>query len=295
MWLTLGSDHYVVNHGVRDVVQRLSAHTPPQNIHLSTPISSITQDAQHPHLVSVKSGSHVFEGFSHVVLATEAIHAAPILESYRDALGTASPSHNQFIGEQIDCLRKFSYIPTIVINHTDDTLLPDNVADRRELNFMALDPRFRHNPDPSELDDSSTYKGPETYTMATQILPRPKGYPDHLPPVYQTTNPIVSPKPGRILSVSRLLRAIVTLESKVALQDLIKETGIKWWQTAGQGEARLGRLQGRAHDADPSFWLCGSYAYSGIPLLEGCVVSARTIVEQGILASEGIKVTRQPW
>ena len=38
----------------------------------------------------------------------------------------------------------------------------------------------------------------------------------------------------------------------------------------------------------PDVWLWGGYAQCGIPLLEGCVVSARNVVEQGVWASEGV-------
>ena len=66
------------------------------------------------------------------------------------------------------------------------------------------------------------------------------------------------------------------------------------WGCAGQGGGLLeplqgaGRLEDTAADCVPGIWFCGSYAYCGIPLLEGCVVSARNVVEQGIWVSEGI-------
>jgi len=51
----------------------------------------------------------------------------------------------------------------------------------------------------------------------------------------------------------------------------------------------LGPLQGAMVGEDgPRIWMCGAYAYCGIPLLEGCVVSGRNVVEKGILAHEGV-------
>ena len=43
----------------------------------------------------------------------------------------------------------------------------------------------------------------------------------------------------------------------------------------------------------PKFGYAG-HAHSGIPLLEGCVVSARNVVEQGVLKSEGIRWAHKP-
>ena len=45
----------------------------------------------------------------------------------------------------------------------------------------------------------------------------------------------------------------------------------------------------------PGLWLCGSYASAGIPLLEGCVASARNVVEQGVYAAEGVPPGAAPW
>ena len=131
--------------------------------------------------------------------------------------------------------------------------------------------------------------------MATHVLPKASG-------VYQTTNPIISPAKDSILSVARLERAIVTPESKVALGMLWSENQKRggWkWGCAGQDRGVLGVLQGAgalsADSADagerdkvPGIWLCGSFVHCGIPLLEGCVVSATNVVEQGIWKCEGI-------
>ena len=127
--------------------------------------------------------------------------------------------------------------------------------------------------------------------MATHILTRPKGYPADKPQLYQTTNPIIEPKKDSLLSVATLERAIVTMESKKALALLSVSETQRWWQCSYQATTRLGELQGAgslANGNHPGIWICGSYAHSGIPLLEGCVVSARNVVEQGILKSEGV-------
>lgn len=83
------------------------------------------------------------------------------------------------------------------------------------------------------------------------------------------------------------------------------------WGTSGSDGGALGCLQGAgkvlplppdSEDTErekdgverkviqdvPGIWICGSYAHAGIPLLEGCVVSARNVVEQGIWVCEGV-------
>lgn len=269
--------------GVRDVVSRLTSEI--RNIHISSPISAIRADPEDPALATIQcntaGGTTVYTGFHHIIFGTQANHAVPILASYLSSLPLNSPQR-QPVEEQIRCLRKFQYRPTIVINHTDGTLVPDTAKDRRDLNLICLDtkgPNLSWETVPSNCV-------PPSYTMATQVLPPPVHYPSHLPAVYQTTNPILEPRDDSILSVARLERAVLNAEAKHALSGLYQETGRKWWQCAVQCAGGLGPLQGAgklsniAEEAKgPGIWICGSYAYAGIPLLEGCVVSARTVVQ----------------
>jgi hypothetical protein len=139
---------------------------------------------------------------------------------------------------------------------------------------------------------------PSTYTMATHVLPRPEGYPVVLPTVYQTTNAFIPPQKDSILSVSSLERAVLTLESKEAIRGLCKPGEQKWGECPTEARCKLGELQGAGRlerSAVPGIWICGSYAYLGVPLLEGCVVSSRNVVEQGILRSEGLMLDEVPW
>ena len=61
----------------------------------------------------------------------------------------------------------------------------------------------------------------------------------------------------------------------------------------------VGPLQGAARrelgGSAAGLWVIGSYAHRGIPLLEGCVVSAREVVERGVLRCEGGSVHGSPW
>ncbi|KAI3622590.1 nad fad-binding protein [Moniliophthora roreri] len=298
VWLTLGTSHYVAKNGVREVVLKLASRIP--HIHLSSSISSIEMDRRNQRLVSIHcttSGGHkIHSGFHHIIFATQAHRAIPILKAYISSLPPSTNGHHmQLVHDQIACLQHFKYQHAIVVNHTDGSLVPDNVKDRRELNIIAHSSRsVPSKTEKKEEDWEYSVCMPPSYTMATHSLPSPKGYSHHLPPVFQTTNPIVEPRNERILSVARLERAVLTLPSKEALKGLHSQTrGL-----SGYGHGRLGPLQGAGKIIDascgPGIWICGSYAYSGIPLLEGCVVSARNVVEQGVWICEGTK-RKIPW
>lgn len=307
IWLTLGTHHYVVANGVRDAVTRLSSNI--RHIHLSSPISSIHPDPHSPHLAMIHcataGGIEIHTGFHHIIFATQASRAVPLLASYASSLqGPDAVQQRLAVEEQIRCLRTFEYRTTIVINHTDGTLMPDDARDRRDLNLIYTDQEETDdtltNARPMTVGDVPTPAlcVPPTYTMATHVLPRPKGYPVHSPAVYQTTNAIIPPREDSILSVAKLERAVLTVHAKEALKGLYREEGRRWWQCAGQAESRLGGLQGAGRlgsEQGPGIWICGSFAYAGIPLLEGCVVSARNVVEQGVWRCEGITSSNPPW
>ncbi|KAK0232813.1 splicing factor, Prp19-binding domain-containing protein [Armillaria fumosa] len=292
IWLTLGTHHYVVVDGIRDVVGRLVSTV--RNVHLSHLISSIEADPDDPDLVSVNctnaDGPKTYSGFHHIIFATQANRAVPLLSSYASSLPDKKGIRREAVKEQMRCLEKFTYHSTLVINHTDETLLPDDTRDHRDLNLI-----YTRTGASIPTKTLSPRCLPSSYTMATHVLPRPPGFPAHLPAVFQSTDPIIEPREGRILSVARLERAVLTLESKQALKELYHAEGKTWWR--GPREEALGRLQGagRLRDGGPGIWVCGSFAYPGIPLLEGCVVSARLVVEQGLYKSEDVRVKHPPW
>ncbi|KAG5646861.1 hypothetical protein DXG03_001937 [Asterophora parasitica] len=275
--------------------------TAPEEDVLRHPVEEflVSRDAQDQNLAAIHcdtpQGTISHTGFHHIIFATQASRAIPLLSTYRDSLGRQDPKR-QIVEAQLRCLQAFEYRDTIVVNHTDSTLLPDHPRDQRELNLICMD-RDSQGKDTAK-DDWSVTTVPSSYTMATHVLRPPKGYPKHLPAVYQTTNPIVPPMEDTILSVAKLERAVVTGKSKEALKGLYREEGRRFWQCASQGTYRLGELQGAGRLKDvggPGLWICGSFAYAGIPLLEGCVVSARAVVEQGVRTSEGVESTLAPW
>jgi microfibrillar-associated protein 1 len=248
-------------------------------------------DPNDPRVVSIecatKTGTKTHHGFHHIVFATQASRVGPLLSSYAASLPPDAPARHAVMA-QIQCLEEFHYIRTIVINHTDasSALLPPDPRDRRDLNLVTAAPS------PGEAAPWSPHRVSPAYTMATQILAPPPALKAELAvPVFQTTNPFVPVHDDRILSVATLERAVLAMPAKNALRGLCRETRRKWWQSAAEAECTLGELQGagrRESDAGPGVWLCGSYAYVGIPLLEGCVVSARNVY-RGICESEGVR------
>jgi microfibrillar-associated protein 1 len=249
--------------------------------------------------LTISSNGEVAEhsGFHHIVFATQAPAAASILTTYLDSLPEYLAHRKEKILPLIQCLKTFETRPSVVINHTDDSLLPDHDRDIRELNLITATSRtsLGTTPDSKAIP---LFHVPETYTMATQVLRRPKEYSRAQPHVFQSTNPIISPRQESIMSIAKLERAVVTKESKKSLGLLSEEKSRKWWQCPYQTHTRPGPLQGCRPFSEPTapgIWVCGAFAHSGIPLLEGCVVSARNIVEQGILETEGIKWKGEPW
>ncbi|KAG2023210.1 hypothetical protein CC2G_000888 [Coprinopsis cinerea AmutBmut pab1-1] len=293
VWLGLGQDHFVLTNGVQEVVSRLSSEL--ENIHVNSAIVSLSADPANPRLISIEcerpDGTRfTHHGFSHIVLATQASRAVPLLGCYARSLPIEATAQRHALEEQIRCLRTFKYCSTIVVNHTDDTLLPSVAQDRRDLNLISSNW--------DEDSEDSEFCVPSTYTMATHMLPRPEGYPSFLPSVYQTTNPFIPPQKDTVLSVSSLERAVLTPESKQALRGLCKPKRKWWWECPTETRCELGELQGAGrleNESTPGIWICGSYAYLGVPLLEGCVVSSRNVVEQGILKSEGLQLREDPW
>ncbi|KAJ7239038.1 hypothetical protein B0H12DRAFT_1025418 [Mycena haematopus] len=289
VWLTFGTHHYVIIKGVRDAVARLTLNV--KHIRLSSRIVGVHADPSDSHVASIEcatKGNTTFHGFHHIVFATQANRVPPLLSSYAASLPPDSLARHAVMA-QINCLDEFHYIRAIVINHTDDSsaLLPPDPRDRRDLNLITAAPSATEPSSPW-----SPHRVSPAYTMTTHILVPPPALKDEVAvPVFQTTNPFVHVREDRILSVATLERAVLTMPAKDALRGLCHETRRAWWQSSAEAECSLGSLQGagrRESDARPGIWLCGSYAHVGIPLLEGCVVSARNVY-LGICESEGIR------
>ncbi|KAF9535769.1 splicing factor, Prp19-binding domain-containing protein [Crepidotus variabilis] len=297
IWLTFGTHHYIVQGGVCAVVNRLTNNL--RAIHLSSPIQCIRPDPKNKACLSITCDIdgelEDHHGFHHIIFATQAPAAAGLLSTYLDALPTHLEHRSEKVELLVDCLQSFESRPSIVINHTDGSLLPDDLRDVRELNLISAattGASYLIKSGPSH----PLYSSP-SHSMATHILRRHPAYPKDKPTVYQSTNPLLPPRKDAILSVGKLERAVVTMKSKRALSGLCEEESKQWWQCPYQAKTRLGPLQGARPTSEPDapgIWFCGSYAYLGIPLLEGCVISAQNVVEQGIFKDEEIRWEEVP-
>ena len=232
IWKTHFTSHYVVSHNIRDAVARMTRPLPTENIHLSSTITALRLDPREPSTTEITyetiNGTAVASGFHHIIFATQANNGIPILESYATSLPLKSPQR-QYIDAQIACLRRFKYTRTVVVNHTDETLIPSEPQDQRDLNLVCAQP------DVPDYSSSHSNCVPPNYTMATHIIqcppPPSSGYPTKrslspLPPqyvVYQTTNPIIPPRKECILSTAVIERAVLTADSKIAQRELMTE------------------------------------------------------------------------
>ena len=261
---TFGSSHYVVATGVQQVVALLSAPLNPSHIHLSSSITSMS-----PSPSSTSSTRLIFSStspaldFDHVVLATQANQAAVLLRLLRDTLPSASLQKAE--QGRIDALGSFEYTKSLVVNHRDSSLLPSNAHDRRDLNLASFAPGVE--------DQGTKHTLPSTAIQSTHIISRTH---PHLGPaceLLQTTNPIVRVDPSLVLSETWYERAKVTRGSKAVLPRFLLD-GAKS-RRKKEGVTRRGDLQGQR-----GIWLVGSWCARGIPLLEGCVVSAERAVLQ---------------
>ncbi|KAF9983897.1 hypothetical protein BGZ65_001311, partial [Modicella reniformis] len=107
----------------------------------------------------------------------------------------------------------------------------------------------------------------------------------------QTTNPLYPPRPETVISSAWFERAIVNPASMRVVDelDLLMEQQTTRWIDRNSGLAVHGQKEDEqgwtSMSASDRVWFVGSYAYPGIPLLEGSVASAAQVVDR-ILAAE---------
>jgi hypothetical protein len=283
----LYNESYIVAHGVEAVVKQLIA--PVKHIHLGTEIVTmepVFQGEDVDPLIRVVDANGQSYVFDHIIFATQGNQALQLIQRYKESLlrseqqdgGTVERIVCQ-LEDQMSTLSRFKYDTSLVINHKDTTLLPRDRSSWRALNMAVLDKSIKL----KDTHNADIIPYPHDTTMTTHILNMTHADMDHDTFYLQTTNPIASPKPDSILSVSWFQRATVTLDSKEALKDLFCSS------TTHHSEKTLGDRQGKAR-----LWFIGSYAWTGIPLLEGCVVSAEKVVVEGIGQREGLDVV-VPW
>ncbi|KAJ3218602.1 hypothetical protein HDU67_004906 [Dinochytrium kinnereticum] len=242
-----------VSNGIDKVCTGLSSPFR-KNIHLSSSISHITRNPLTKKYTlhvssptSPSSPSPFPREFDHVVFATQANQCAAILDRSK---GIATGA--------VGVLKKFPYERSLVVCHTDHTVMPADKAHWRCLNFGRLDPSIPSSP----LKNTSLGYDPSTVSMCTHYDMTTRQTNN----IFQTTNPVVLPDSEKILSAAWFERCVVTLDSIQAVGEL------------------------DAHQGVESVWFVGSFASHGIPLLEGCVTSAARVLK-GISETVG----REGW
>jgi Flavin containing amine oxidoreductase len=148
-------------------------------------------------------------------------------------------------------LSKFKYIPTLVITHTDPSFIPSSASLHRDLHFQR------------PITPVASLSKLANYTQATHILHYRS---PHLTStkLYQTTNPHRLPTKGTILGQTWFERYLPSLESLKVRKEVFE-----------------GERQGAEN-----IWFVGSWVAEGVPLLEGCVVSAERVVEKLLACKE---------
>ncbi|GAA5943588.1 hypothetical protein JCM3775_005816 [Rhodotorula graminis] len=330
---TLGASHYVTDpaFGVRGIVAALARPVPPSNLHLGVEITRLERLASSPSSSSSSpSGGggdagyrlHVrtqeFETgedvdrvleFEHLVFATQADQAARLvstLASPSPGPGPGSDEHERVhvdddeLAATLDALRAFTYVRTLVVTHTDESVLPPASSDRRDLNLVV----YEREPamaaaaaggedgedgedEQDEWDEAQGHLPPSSVETTHVVLSSRKGSSSSVggrPPaertVLQTTNPLTPISEAHTLASTWFSRAFVTQRSQRAVGVLAARHGHEHERGRRAGEPRARGL-----------WFAGSYLASGIPLLEGCVTSAEAVV-RGVIASEGATVER---
>jgi len=273
-------NHYTIQGGVQTAQDQLVCHIEEKNIHTGSAVQELIRTTSFDgsektiDLTVMETDTQKtrnFKGFHHIIFATPADLSASLLESYRESLSSIGNEMNDTnIGEQVDEIQgmqdelsRVLYESSTVINHTDDSLLPKNRNDWRDLNLVS--------PTIHGADSKPTKLGAHTanHTMATHVCHQL----DQDRFIFQTTNPIVMPHPSSVISLSTFSRALTQSKSRQHRLFSWTKQGI-----LGRWKMQLGPLQ--AHQNDellPKLWFCGSYS-QGIPLLEGCVTSSSLVV-----------------
>lgn len=109
--------------------------------------------------------------------------------------------------------------------------------------------------------------------MATHIISPPRRWAQRAEPVLQTTNPTIPIDPSKVLAIARLERYVPFPFPHFPLTSFPTSPG-----TDDCSALPLSRLEvtlPALHPGPGLIYLAGAYAYPGIPLLEGCIGSAR--------------------
>ncbi|GAA5963640.1 hypothetical protein JCM3765_003526 [Sporobolomyces pararoseus] len=319
---TFLSAHYTTApaFGVRGIVRRLIAPVQVSNIYLSSNIQRIKYNSSHtdsrPYTILYKIGDE--EGgedeeleVDYIIFATQANQAASLLATISTNPNSdynSNSDHNsnplKSLEKTIKALNSFRYVQALVVNHTDQTFLPSQKSDRRDLNLAAFNIDTKQDQQEESEGVWNTHL-PSTSVETTHIvsahpslLSSPSSPTNNTTPqtnLLQTTNPLRPIPPSKTLSSNWFSRAFVTKESKEVLPKFLlgeSRDGEEKLQGLLLGSS-LSSEEGRENERG-GIYFTGSWCERGIPLLEGCVTSAENVVRE-LLEREGVKVKPKNW
>ncbi|KAM0787625.1 hypothetical protein ACM66B_003691 [Microbotryomycetes sp. NB124-2] len=296
---TFLTSHYVTAVGVQQVVQQLTRPLPQQNIHLGSPITSMTYTTDSfgrtGIMLTTRDGPAPFGQFDHVVFATQANQAARLLST------VIAPS--TMAKHRLRALDAFTYHRTLVVTHTDTSILPDDVDDRRDLNLVSFEDAETAIERKQDVMDCGTDKVvPKSWIQATHVISRThptlnrqqlkhrlgangdgtaeRQQRQENSTFLQTTNPIVEIDPRCVLSETWYERAVLSRRGNRTLHRFILSDDDEDDSSTSSDQ---GDLQGVEN-----VWFVGSWCAEGIPLLEGCVSSSKGVVRH-LMARHGVK------
>ncbi|GAA5876574.1 hypothetical protein JCM1840_000813 [Sporobolomyces johnsonii] len=320
--------------GVRGIVRRLIAPVPLSRIHLGAHIHRLSTSEQRGYTVHYTLGDEKDEWtkeVDYVVFATQANQAAALLSTLSSSPSSDYGRHPQ-LDDLLAALRSFTYVQTLVVTHTDESILPPDPRDRRDLNLVVFEQRSdaasavekKKEEEDGGSDPASggewTDHLPPSSVQTTHIVSSPPSIPagrvssrssssssstTPRPLVLQTTNPIVPLPASHVLASTWFSRAFVTAASKRVLPRFL--LGEHDGDGDGDGRGARADLQGlqffaaqeggsrdRERGRRGGIFFCGSWCARGIPLLEGCVTSAEEVVK-ALLEREGATVGKGDW
>ncbi|KAJ3073210.1 hypothetical protein HDU98_001968 [Podochytrium sp. JEL0797] len=259
--------------GIKNVCEILSR--PIHHISGNTTVTRVCRESDGKFTIMTKDASspethesHHSVAFDHVIFATTANNGRRILEESRTDF---QQKDKQWLERAISVLGRFVYAKTVVVCHTDKSLmpatpqsswkclnfvLPPTIPNHMARNNKKIDGCEAVGTNPLDLSEQIGFNASDS-AQCTHFIQRTKTLlPKTIPALFSTTNPIVAIDPALILGTAWYERAIVTMDSMRAVGDLRKTQG----------------------GCDGHVWFVGSYGGEGVPLLEGCMETAVDVV-----------------
>lgn len=309
--LTFGRSHYTVAAGVHEVEEVISRPMEKTNIHVDCEVTSLTRNRGRIDVEVSEGGEEaVYEGFDHVILATQANHSAGFVASYLDSPDACGAEETKRLQKMLSQLQHFTYEDCEVINHVDRSLLPREEQDWRDLNLVTPLRKPSHSAKgtktfgrtsegqlisdeaPCTSESTSTLSS-NTHTMASHVIhhsPAPSTSspsPSTSSVLIQTTNPLAQLRPAedKTLSSSHFERAVLTLRSKAG------QAGLFEWRRKDDNDATASVAAGKTiaskHQQTPQRSLLQSAALAPVSVVASGVSLVGRCWTQGTLATLG--------